>query len=284
MKMEERRAQDAESDGEGGKKRWEEEEKMGRGGRGGKFVRVQVAGAVLAALLLWCWARRCAAKKESVPVASLLVARRLGGGSGGFARYSKRKSRRLVVGSREGTYNDADNKQTPPQSADNRQQSPRRIQRGRAEREQRAQVEVAVPLPSLLAPDDAAVSTDGTGLLDFWILDSGLTHAGLKWPSRIDTISKYHSCGWILGFCRVSFGRTNWVRPVSGPPTPSTISSYFLSLGLGERGTKNRQWASTIDHQPPTHRDCTLLLLSASRSDPTGCVQLDLAGGGVRGG
>ncbi|KAK1480440.1 uncharacterized protein CCOS01_07024 [Colletotrichum costaricense] len=81
-----------------------------------------------------------------------------------------------------------------------------------------------------------------------------------------------------------SFFPTLASGPVSGPLTPSTNSSYFLSFGLGERGTKNRQWASTIDHQPPTHWDCTLLLLSASRSDPTGCVQLDLAGRGVRGG
>lgn len=87
MKMEERRAQDEESDGEGGEKRWEEEEKMARRGRGGK-VRLGIVrlgsgrwrrSGCSAALVL---GSRCAAKKESVPVASLLVPRRLGGGGG----------------------------------------------------------------------------------------------------------------------------------------------------------------------------------------------------------
>lgn len=105
--MEERRAQDAESDGEGGKKRWEEEEKMGRRGRGGK-VRLGIVrlgsgrwrrSGCSASLVL---GSRCAAKKESVPVASLLVPRRLGGGSGGFARRGassrgKKKNKRYIV-------------------------------------------------------------------------------------------------------------------------------------------------------------------------------------------
>lgn len=134
------------------------------------------------------------------------------------------------VGSREGTYNGADNKQTPPQSTDNRQQSPRRIQR---ETEgEGAQVEAAVPLPSLLAPDDAAVSTDGTGLLDFWILDSGLwadprwtegatnsrctSRYGDMYPTtssgrRKTTRSRSTAARRILGLCRISSGRTNWV-------------------------------------------------------------------------
>ncbi|KAK1716586.1 hypothetical protein BDP67DRAFT_510182 [Colletotrichum lupini] len=215
------------------------------------------------------------------------------------------------------------------QTTDNRAHD---ASREREQREQRAQVEVAVPLRPLLTPDDAAVSTDLTGLLDFWILDSGLwadprwtegatnsrgtsrygdmyptTSSGRRAMTRSPSTTA--ADGYLVFVGLLLVGPTGSVStlwgvrstakpkqhqslffptlasgPVSGPLTPSTNSSYFLSFGLGERGTKNRQWASTIDHQPPTHWDCTLLLLSASRSDPTGCVQLDLAGRGVRGG
>ncbi|KAK1481815.1 hypothetical protein CCUS01_15921 [Colletotrichum cuscutae] len=128
----------------------------------------------------------------------------------------------------------------------------------REQREQRAQVEVAVPLHL-------------TGLLDFWILDSGLTHAVLKvrryvpnylYTTAVDGYLVFHLMG------STEYGQAQ--ATPDGPLTPSTNSSYFLSFGLGERGTKNRQWASTIDHQPPTHWDCTLLLLSASRIGPGG--------------
>ncbi|KAK1716091.1 uncharacterized protein BDZ83DRAFT_761631 [Colletotrichum acutatum] len=91
------------------------------------------------------------------------------------------------VGSREGTYNEADNMEA--NTSVNRQQT---TEPTTHPKRKRAQVEVAVPLPSLLAPDDAAVSTDGTGLLDFWILDSGLTHAGLK-VRLIPVVPRAHS-------------------------------------------------------------------------------------------
>ncbi|UQC88407.1 uncharacterized protein CLUP02_13931, partial [Colletotrichum lupini] len=233
------------------------------------------------------------------------------------------------VGNREGTYNDADNKQTPPQSADNRQQSPRRIQRERAERAEssgrsgRAFASFARTrrcssehrfdwtlglLDSGLWADprwtEGATNSRGTSRYgDMYPTTSSGRRAMTRSPSTTAVDGYLVFVGFLLvgptGSVSTLWGVRSTAKPkqhqslsfptlasgpVSGPLTPSTNSSYFLSFGLGERGTKNRQWASTIDHQPPTHWDCTLLLLSASRSDPTGCVQLDLAGRGVRGG